>query len=175
MNRLEKKDCAKRLRLKLDESSLVVVTRPSGLTVSEITDLRFRMKEGGADFKVIKNTLASIAVKDCPYEELSRFFIGPTALAYSKDPIAAAKVTVKYAESNSKISVVAGFLDGKFLSEAQVRALAILPSLDELRSKLIALVLTPATKLAILMKEPASRVARVLNEKSKQQQGEEEA
>lgn len=162
MNRCEKQDWVKELRLKLDESSLIVAVRPLGLTVAESTELRRRMKEEGGEFRVIKNTLAQLSVKDTLYGGLSEHFKGPTALAYSKDPIAAARVVAKFAQENNKLSVLGGFMDGRLLSQVDVNNLATLPSLDELRAKMIAIVMAPATKLAILLKEPSARIARVL-------------
>lgn len=166
MNRLKKEEWVDDLRSKLDSSSLIVVTQPLGLTVSEATSLRFKMKSEDAEFKVIKNTLAAIAVQGKAYGGLSDLFKGPVALAYSKDPIAAARIVAKYAKDNKKMSILGGFMDGKVLSQAQVHSLASLPSKDELRAKLIALISASATKLAILLKEPASRVARVLSARS---------
>jgi large subunit ribosomal protein L10 len=154
------------MRQRLESSTLVVVTRQSGLTVDEVTKLRRDMRTEKAEFKVLKNTLAQIAVKGTKLEGLTGMLTGPTALAYSVDPIAAAKALVTFSNKNDKIKVVGACLDGKVLNEAEVKALATLPSLDELRSKLIAVISAPATKLAILLKEPAARVARVLAAKN---------
>lgn len=168
MNRIQKEEWVSELRSRLQHAALVVVTRPQGLTVDEVTQLRRQMKENGAEFKVVKNTLAELSVEGMPYEGLKSLFKGESALAYSNDPIAAARVAVKYSQTNNKLSVVGGYMDGRILDEASVKALATLPSLDELRSKLIALISAPATKIAILLKEPASRVARVLHAKASQ-------
>jgi large subunit ribosomal protein L10 len=124
------------------------------------------MRENQAEFKVLKNTLAQIAVKDTALDGLTPLLKGPTALAYSADPIAAAKVIVKFANTNDKLKVVGGYLNGQLLSEASVKALATLPSLDELRGTLIGLIQAPATKLARLAKEPGACVARVLSAKA---------
>lgn len=163
MNRSEKEELVAQVRGQLLAAKCIVVTQQTGLTVSEVTELRRRMRESGADFKVIKNTLAKIAVKGTALEGISGMLEGPTALAMSmQDPIAAAKVASTFANKNDKLKLVGGYLDGKVLDNKSVDMLAKLPSLDELRSKIIAIISTPATKLAILAKEPATRVARVV-------------
>jgi len=163
MNRSQKEELVSQIREKLEQASSIIVTRQVGLTVAEVSDLRRIMRNSSAEFKVLKNTLAQIAVKGTPFEGITPMLQGPTALAYSTDPINAAKVATKFAGTNSKLTIVGGYLDGQILTESAVKALASLPSLDELRSKIIGLISAPATKLAILMKEPASRVARVLS------------
>lgn len=168
MNRTQKEESVAQLRSHLQASKLVVITRPEGLTVSETTDLRFQMKSCAADFKVIKNTLARLAVQDTEMQDLGDWFKGATALAYSDDPIAAAKISVQFSEKNEKLKIIGGFMDGKVLSAADVKALAKLPSKDELRAKLIALINAPATKLVTLFKEPAAQMARILSAKAQQ-------
>ena len=126
------------------------------------------MRDAGAEFKVLKNTLARIAVKDTALEGLTPMLVGPTALAYSTDPVAAAKVVAKFANTNDMLKIVGGILNGQVLTDAGVKSLATLPSLDELRSKIIAVISTPATRLAVLAKEPAARVARVLAAKGRE-------
>ena len=162
MDRTQKEQLVSDMRDSLQQASVVIVTQQTGLTVAQATTLRREMREAGAEFKVLKNTLARIAVKDTALEGITSMLVGPTALAYSADPIAAAKVVAKFANSNDKLKIVGGFLNGQTLSEAGVKSLATLPSLDELRSKIIAVISTPATRLAIVSKEPAARVARVL-------------
>lgn len=166
MNRSEKEDLVSELKCRIEESSLVVVTHQKGLTVSEVTNLRRHMRAAGANFKVYKNTLTEIAVKGTKAECLTTYLSGPTALAFSKDPIAAVKAAIKFANSNDRFQVLGAVLDGKLLNESDVKILATLPSLDELRAKIIGLISAPATKLAILTQEPASRVARVLQARS---------
>lgn len=168
MNRSEKEELVSQIREALMLAKCVVITQQSGLTVAEATDLRRQMRAAGAEFKVLKNTLAKIAVAGTPLEGLSSMLEGPTALAYStEDAVAAAKVTAKYANSNKKLKLIGGYLDGQILNADAVDAVAKLPSLDELRSKIIAVILAPATKLAILAKEPATRVARVISERGR--------
>jgi large subunit ribosomal protein L10 len=167
MNRTEKEQLVVDIRDTLQQASVVIVTQQTGLTVAQATLLRRQMRDAGAEFKVLKNTLARIAVKDTVLEGLTPMLIGPTALAYSTDPVAAAKVVAKFANTNDMLKIVGGCLNGQVLNVAGVKSLATLPSLDELRSKLIGVLLAPATKLAILSKEPAARVARVLAAKGR--------
>jgi large subunit ribosomal protein L10 len=143
------------------KAALVVVTQSSGLTVAEATDLRKKVRAAGARFKVTKNRLARLALKDTRFSGLADRFKGPTAIAYSTDPVAAAKVVAAYVKDNQKLQIVAGCLDGSVLDRAGVDALAKLPSLDELRGRLIALIQTPATRLAVLAQAPAAQLARV--------------
>ncbi|MBM3633016.1 MAG: 50S ribosomal protein L10 [Alphaproteobacteria bacterium] len=166
MDRLGKEELVSQMRESLQKASSVIVAHQTGLTVAEATQLRRNMRGAGAEFKVLKNTLAQIAVKGTNLESLNQYFQGPTALGYSQDPVAAAKVLSKFADTNDKLSIVGGYLDGQVLDAQAVKYLANLPSLDELRSKIIAVISTPATKLAVLAKEPARRVACVLAARS---------
>lgn len=161
MNRNEKQAFVASLRDSLEGKKLVVVTQQTGLTVAEVTDLRAKMRAAGANYKVIKNTLARLAVQDTSVAPLGDYFKGAVALAFSDDPVAAAKVAVEFAKTNKKINVVAAALDGKLLDDASVNALAQLPSLDELRGKLIGLLQAPMSKIARTVKEPGAQLARV--------------
>ncbi len=164
MNRSEKEQLVSQMREKLVNAKCVVVAHQTGLTVSEVSALRRDMRGAGAEFKVLKNTLAKIAVQGTPLEGLSAILEGPTALAFScEDVIAPAKVAAKFSNKNDRFKLIGGYLDGQILDANGVDALAKLPSLDELRSKIIAVINTPATRIALLAKEPATRVARVLN------------
>lgn len=163
MNRSDKEELVTQVREKLMQAKSIVVTQQSGLTVAEVTDLRRQMRAAGAEFKVLKNTLAKIAVTGTPLEGISEMLEGPTALAFSSsDAVAAVKVASKFANSNQKLKLVGGFLDGQVIDANAVDAVAKLPSLDELRAKILGVLVAPATKLAVLAKEPASRVARVI-------------
>lgn len=161
VDRNEKQAFVASLRDILEGKKLVVVTQQSGLTVTEVTQLRAKMREAGANYKVVKNTLARLAVQDTDVARLSDYFKGAVALAFSEDPIAAAKVAVEFAKTNKKIQVVAACLDGKLLDAASVDALAKLPSLDELRGTLIGLLQAPLSKIARTVKEPAAQLARL--------------
>lgn len=162
MDRAQKEQLVSEMRTRLQEAGLVVVTRQVGLTVDEVSYLRGKVREAQAEYKVMKNTLAQIAVKDTSLEGVSSMFNGPTAVAFSKDPIAAAKAVVQFASKNEKLTIVGGYMDGQVLSAANVKTLASLPSLDELRAKLIGVLVAPATKIATILQEPASCVARVI-------------
>jgi large subunit ribosomal protein L10 len=146
----------------ISEANLVVITRQSGLTVAQVTDLRRKMRAAGAGYKVAKNRLAQLALKGTKYEGLEKLLKGPTAIAYSSDPIAAAKVAVTFAKSNDKLTIVGGSMGTDVINAEGIMALATLPSLDELRSKLIAMLQTPATRIATVLQEPASQLARVV-------------
>lgn len=143
------------------DSTLVVVTQQTGLTVAEVTDLRRQMRAAGATFKVTKNRLARLALKETSYKELAPLFTGPTAIACSKDPVAAAKIAVKFADKNEKLIILGGSLGDKQLDVAAVKSLATLPSIDALRAKLIGLMQAPATKIAGVLQAPAGQLARV--------------
>ena len=144
-------------------ANLVVVTQPNGLTVYEATELRRQMRDAGATFRVTKNKLTRIALEDTRYAGLSEHFSGPTGIAYSEDPVAAAKVVVGYAKKNDKLVIIGGGMGENALDADAIKALASLPSLDELRGKIIGLVQAPATKVAGVLQAPASQLARVLN------------
>jgi large subunit ribosomal protein L10 len=166
MDRSQKEELVSQMRDTLQQAASVIVARQTGLTVAEATQLRRDMRGAGAEFKVLKNTLAQIAVKGTSLEGINPYLEGPTAIGYSQDPIAAAKVLSKFAEKNDRLSIVGGFLDGQVLDAQAVKDLANLPSLNELRAKIIGVISAPATKLAVLSKEPARRVAYLLATRS---------
>jgi large subunit ribosomal protein L10 len=139
----------------------VVVTRNLGLSVAQSTNLRNKMRDAGASFKVAKNRLARLALKDTDYAGLQEHLTGPTALAYSVDPVAAAKAVVDFAKTNDKLEIVGGSMGSTVLNAEGVKALASMPSLDELRAKIVGLVNAPATKVVQLINAPASKLARV--------------
>ena len=161
MNRSEKTDTVAALNATFNEAAVVVATRNLGLTVAQSTDLRLKMRDAGAGYKVAKNRLAKIALNDTQYESLSDLLTGPTALATSGDPVAAAKVAVEFAKTNDKLEIVGGAMGSTVLDVEGVMALASLPSLDELRAKLIGLVQAPATKVVQVISAPAGQLARV--------------
>lgn len=163
MNRSEKEQLVSSLREGLLESSLIVVSHQTGLTVAQVSDLRRKMREAGAQFRVAKNTLARLAVAGTENEEITSLLSGPTTLAYSKDPVAAAKISVKFANDNDKFNVVGGILNGKLLGAKDIETLSKLPSIDELRAKIIGIISTPATRVAGVMQAPAGQLARVFS------------
>ena len=170
MNREEKSELIETLQATLSEATTVVVTHQSGMTVAESTELRAKMHEAGAGYKVTKNRVTRIALQDTKFKELEGLFTGPTAMGSSADPVAAAKVLVDFAKENNKLSIVGGSLDGKILDKAGVEALAKMPSLDELRAKLVGLLNAPATKVARVAQAPASQLARVIQARADQLQ-----
>jgi large subunit ribosomal protein L10 len=161
MDRSQKADSVAQLNAVFNEVGVVVVTRNLGLTVAQSTALRGKMRDAGASYKVAKNRLAALALKDTKYEGLEEYLTGPTALAYSTDPVAAAKAAVEFAKTNDKLEIVGGSMGGQMLDEAGIKALASMPSLDELRAKLVGLVNAPATKIAQVVNAPAAKLARV--------------
>lgn len=161
MDRSQKADAVAQLNAVFNEAGVVVVTRNLGLTVAQSTALRLKMRDVGASYKVAKNRLARIALKDTAYEGMADMLTGPTALGYSTDPVAAAKAAVDFAKTNDKLEIVGGAMGGQVLDEAGIKALASLPSLDELRAKLVGLVNAPATKVAQVVNAPAAKLARV--------------
>jgi large subunit ribosomal protein L10 len=172
VNRQEKAELIETLQTTLNASSTVVVTHQVGMTVAESSDLRVKMREAGAGFKVTKNRIAKLALKGTRYEELDGMFTGPTAIGTSEDPVAAAKALVDFAKDNDKLTIIGGSMDGKTLDKAGVEALAKMPSLDELRGTLVGLIQAPAAKIARVTQAPAGKVARVIQARSDQlQQG----
>ena len=162
MDRARKEELVTDLNQSFGDAALVVVTQQSGMTVAESTDLRARMREAGAGYKVTKNRLAKLALAGTTYEPISDLFNGPTAIAYSADPVAAARVAVNYAKENDKLVVIGGAMGETLLDESAVKALADLPSLDELRGKIVGMLNTPATRVAGVLQAPAGQLARVL-------------
>ncbi len=168
MDRVAKEQMVSDLHSVFDDYNAVVVTHYSGLTVKELGDLRGRMREAGARFKVTKNRLTRLALAGTKFESLRDMFTGPTAIAYSDDPVAAAKAAVNFAKTNEKLIVLGGAMGEEVLDANGVKALATLPSLDELRGKIVGLVSAPATKVAGVLQAPAGQLARVVSARAKQ-------
>ncbi len=163
MDRAKKEELVASLNTTFKEVGTVVVTHNLGLTVAQMTDLRIRMAEEGASLKVAKNRLVKLALEGTDAEAIKDMFSGPTVLAYSEDPVSAAKVVSKFAKENDKLVVLGGAMGATVLDEAGVKALADLPSLDELRGKIVGMIQTPATRIAGIMQAPGGQVARVIN------------
>ncbi|SOE01775.1 50S ribosomal protein L10 [Caenispirillum bisanense] len=162
MNRTEKQELVAELHALFAEKSSVVVTQYKGLTVKEVEALRGKVRDAGAGFKVTKNRLTRLALADTKFAGLTDLFTGPTAICFSDDPVAAAKATAEFAKTNDKLIILGGSMaDGKVLDVEGVKALASLPSLDELRAKFLALIQTPATRIAGVTQAPAGQLARV--------------
>ena len=161
MDRSQKAESVAQLNAVFNEVGVVVITRNLGMTVAQSTDLRNKIRDAGATYKVAKNRLAKLAIADTDYVGIGDFLTGPTAIATSVDPVAAAKVVVDFAKTTDKIEIVGGSMGTQVLTPEGVKALASMPSLDELRAKLIGLVQAPATKIAQLSTAPAAKLARV--------------
>lgn len=169
MEKARKAEVVESLKGLFGETGTVVVAHYTGMTVAEMGELRARMRKAGASFKVAKNRLAKRALEGTPVAGIADLFKGPTGIAFSKDPVAAAKVAVAYAKDNNKLVVLGGAMGEKLLDVAGVKALASLPSLDELRGKIVGLLQAPATKVATVLQAPASQLARVLSAYAKKE------
>ncbi len=162
VDRAAKEQLVTSLNQTFNEAGLIVVTHYSGLTVGDLTDLRRQMRDAGASFKVTKNRLTRLALAGTKYEPLTDMFTGPTGIAVSPDPIAAAKVSVDFAKKNEKLIVLGGAMGGNVLDADGIKALASLPSLDALRGKIVGLLNAPAGKLVGVLQAPAGQMARVI-------------
>lgn len=164
MDRAEKRELVSSLhQIFSEDANLVVVTRNHGLRVHEVNALRGRMRENGAQYKVAKNRLARLALEGTAFEGIKPLFAGPTAMSWSNDPVAAARVIAEFANKNNRLEIVGGALGSKELDAEGVDQLAKMPSLDEARAQVVGTIQAPAQRLVTLFQEPGSRLARVLN------------
>jgi len=161
VNREEKQELVSDLGGLFEETGIVVVTQYKGLTVAEVSDLRAKVREAGAGFRVTKNRLTRLALAGTKFESLSDLFTGPTAIAYSNDPVAAAKAAVEFSKKNEKLIIIGASMGAEVLNVESVKTLATLPSLDELRAKIVGIIQTPATRIAAVTQAPAGQLARV--------------
>ena len=161
MDRSQKAETVASLNAVFNEVGVAIVVRNLGLTVAQSTAMRGKIREAGASYRVAKNRLVRLAIQDTDYAGLSDMLTGPTAIAASVDPVAAAKAVVEYAKTNDKVEIVGGAMGTLVLNADGIKALAALPSLDRLRGSLIGLIQAPATKLAQLSTAPAAKLARV--------------
>ena len=166
MNRKQKEELVENLHKTFLNSQSIIVTHIKGLTVSETTNLRSNMREANCKFKVTKNKMVKLALKKTKFEYLDNLFTGPTAIGSSEDAIAPAKVLVNFTKESEKIKIIGGGVESKSLSVDDITNLASLPSLDEVRSKLIGLLMASPAKLVRTIKEPSSRMARILATKT---------
>ncbi len=162
MERAQKSEAIEVLKGVFENAGAVVVTHYMGMTVKQTEDLRGRLRAEGATFKVVKNTLAQKALNGADGGALD-LFKGPVAIAYGPDPVSAAKVSTQYAKENDKFIIIGAMMGPQILDAAGVDALAKLPSLDQLRAKIIGVLQAPATKVAAVIQAPAAQLARVLN------------
>lgn len=162
MNRAEKQASIESVNSTLNAANIALVVHNNGLTVAQMTDLRRKMRDAGAEFKISKNRLAKIAAKDTTYEQISDLLKGPTAIATSADPVSVAKGLVDFAKTNDKLVIIGGAYGSQKLGVKDIETLAKLPSLNELRAKLLGMLQTPATRIAGILQAPGGQVARVI-------------
>ncbi len=162
MDRAQKRQLVSTLNEEWKDAGVMVVAHFTGMSVAQMTEFRKRMKDAGGSVKVAKNKLAKLALKDTNAEGVADLLKGQTCIAYSEDPVSAARVSVRYSRENDKLVILGGTMGKTVMDVGAVKALADLPSLDELRATLIGLVQAPATKIARILKEPGAMLARVL-------------
>lgn len=161
MDRAEKRELVTSLNGIFTDSGSVVVAHYVGLTVAQLNDLRSRMRSAGGSVKVAKNSLAKIALQGTVSETITDLFVGQTIIAYAADPVAAPKVAMEFAKINEKLVILGGAMGATSLNAEKVKALASMPSLDELRARLVGMIVTPATRIAQIVNAPAAQLARV--------------
>ena len=163
MKRSEKKDFVQKLKEEINTSSSVIVTHYSGLTVNQSEKLRSEMRNNGAKFKVTKNRLTKLALEQTKFRDLIDLFTGPTAIAYSDDPVAPAKVSSNFEKKLENFKIIGGGYDGEKIDIEKINFLATLPSMDQLRGKILGLISAPAQKITSIVKEPSGQLARLVS------------
>jgi large subunit ribosomal protein L10 len=166
MNKEAKKIYVEEMKKNFSSYESVMIAQYQGLNVTELDELRKELREKGIIFKITKNRITKIAIKETPVKDLEKYFTGPTAAAISSDPISTAKILTKFAKSHDKLKIVAGFMDGKVLDQKEVAIIATLPSLEEARAKIVGILATPAQKLVSILLAPASKIAILARAKS---------
>ena len=167
MSKEQKKQYISTMQDQFDKSEAVIVTHYQGLTMSQLDDLRNRMREHGIQFKITKNRITKLALEKTKCKELSDLFSGPTAVALSKDAITSAKILTKFSKENSNLKILGGIMGDEILDVAAVQNVATLPTLDEARAKIVGILRSPAQKIASILLAPASKIAILALEKSK--------
>lgn len=163
MDRQKKIETVEELKTIFNTANTIIISKNKGLTVRDANNLRGKVREVKSSYRVMKNRLVKIALKDSRFESLTELMTGPTSIAYSDDPVAIAKVLNDFTKENTKLEVVGGVMGEAMLTPEQIKQLAALPSLDELRSKLIGLIQAPAQKIAAILSAPATQIARVIS------------
>ena len=166
MNKEAKKNYVKEMKENFTSNESVMIAQYQGLNVTELDELRKELRDKGILFKITKNRITKIAIKETPVKDLEKYFTGPTAAAISSDPITTAKILTKFAKSHDKLKIVAGFMDGKVLDQKEVAIIATLPSLEEARAKIVGILATPAQKLVSILLAPGSKIANLARAKS---------
>jgi large subunit ribosomal protein L10 len=170
MDRAQKKEEIEILQKTFSENDIILLSRNKGMTVAQVTELRKSMRSNGARYKVTKNTLAKIALKGTQFESISDILTGPIGIISGKDPVATAKALNDFAKkSEEKLEIVGGFFAATKLDAKSVEKLAKMPSLNELRAKILGLLLAPATKVAGVLQAPAGQLARVIQAKAQKE------
>ncbi len=162
MDRAEKRELVTSLNDAFKGAGSVVVAHYAGITVAQMNDLRTKMRQAGGTVKVAKNRLAKIALQGTESDSIGGLFKGQTQIAYSEDPVTAPKIAAEFAKGNEKLIILGGAMGSTSLDADGVKALATLPSLDELRAKLVGMIATPATRIAQVVNAPAGSLARVI-------------
>ena len=166
MNKEAKKTYIEQMKKEFSSNEAVMIAQYQGLNVTELDELRKELRDKGILFKITKNRITKIAIKETPVKDLEKYFNGPTAAAISSDPITAAKILTKFAKSHEKLKIVAGFMEGKVLDQKEVAIIATLPSLEEARAKIVGILATPAQKLISILLAPGSKIANLARAKS---------
>ena len=167
MNKQKKQEYIQEMTNQFDKSESVIVTHYQGLTVSQLDDLRDKMREHGIIFKITKNRITKLALEKTRCKDLSSLFNGPTAVALSKDAITTAKILTKFSKENQNLKILGGIMGKDILDVAGVNNVATLPTLDEARAKIVGILRSPAQKIASILLAPASKIAILALEKSK--------
>ena len=166
MNKEAKKLYIEEMKKSFSSNESVMIAQYQGLNVKELDKLRKELREKGIIFKITKNRVTKLAIKETPVKDLEKYFTGPTAAAISSDPISTAKILTKFAKSHNKLKIIAGFMDGKVLDEKEVAIIATLPSLEEARAQIVGILATPAQKLVSILLAPGSKIANLARAKS---------
>jgi len=166
MNKESKENYIETMKKNFSSNEAIMIAQYQGLNVNELDELRKELREKGIFFKITKNRITKIAIKDTPVKDLEKFYTGPTATAMSSDAITTAKILTKFAKSHTKLKIVAGFMDGKVLDDKEVAIIATLPSLEEARAKIVGILATPAQKLVSILLAPGSKIANLARAKS---------
>ena len=166
MNKEAKKNYVEEMIKNFTANESVMIAQYQGLNVIELDELRKELRDKGILFKITKNRITKIAIKETPVKDLEKYFTGPTAAAISSDPITTAKILTKFAKSHDKLKIVAGFMDGKVLDQKEVAIIATLPTLEEARAKIVGILATPAQKIISILLAPGSKIANLARAKS---------
>lgn len=169
ISRAKKIEIAEDVSARLSGSEVMIITKNNGLTVAQVSELRNKAREAGASYKVAKNRIIKRVLPDSNYSSLEKYFTGPTGITTSEDPVGAAKTVVEFAKTNEQLEIIAGAYGDQALDVEGIKSLASMPSMDELRATIIAMLNTPATRIAGVVQAPAGQLARVIGAYSKKE------